>query len=38
MAKSKEQQSGGEILWNVTQIGVALGFVALLGIGIEAAL
>lgn len=36
MVKSKEQHSGGEVLWNVTQIGVALGFVALLGIGIEA--
>lgn len=36
MAKSKEQQSGGEVLWNITQIGIALGAVAMLGIGIEA--
>lgn len=36
MAKSKEQQSGGEVLWNVTQIGIALGAVALLGLSIEA--
>lgn len=36
MVKSKEQQSGSEILWNVTQVGIALGFVAILGVGLEA--
>jgi len=36
MAKSKEQQSGGEILWNITQVGIALGFLALAAVGVEA--
>lgn len=36
MVKSKEQHKSGDVLWNVTQIGVALGFVAMLGVGIEA--